>query len=231
MLDGFGENIWIAEGPVVIGGAGFHYPTRMAVMRLDNDLLAVWSPVALSAELRIAVEALGRVAFILPPNSLHHSFLGEWQAAYPEAVMLAPPGLREKRADIRFDGDIGGALPEALGDSIDVVVFSGNAITEEAVFFHKRSGTILFADLIQHLPRGWYRGWRAIVARLDLMSGDEAAVPRKFRLAFRDKEAARAAVGLVLEWPVEAVLIAHGAPVQKDARGFLQRAFGWLVER
>src|SRR5690606_40604986 len=102
MLTEFGPEIWIADGPVVIGGAGFHYPTRMAVIRLTDGTLLAWSPTALTAELREAVDGLGRVGFILPPNSLHHTFLGEWQAAYPDAVVLAPPGLREKRTDIRF---------------------------------------------------------------------------------------------------------------------------------
>lgn len=231
MLTEFGPEIWIADGPVVIGGAGFHYPTRMAVIRLANGTLVVWSPTALTAELRKAVDELGQVGLILPPNSLHHTFLGEWQAAYPEAVVLAPPGLREKRMDIRFDGDIADGPHDAWGDEVDVVVVPGNAITEEAVFFHRRSGTVLFADLIQHLPRRWYRGWRALVARLDLMTGDEAAVPRKFRVAFRDKAAAQAAVIRILEWSTETVLIAHGAPIRSDVQGFLQRAFGWLLKR
>ncbi len=231
MLEEFGPQIWVADGPTVTGAAGFDYPTRMAVMRLDDASLAIWSPVALSAELRAAVDQLGRVAIILPPNSLHHSFLAEWQTAYPQASVLAPPGLRQKRPDIRFEGDIGDRLPHFASGQIESVVLSGNAITEEVVFFHVRSGTVLFADLIQHLPKHWYRGWRALVARLDLMSGAEAAVPRKFRLAFRDRHATREAVRRILDWQVRAVLIAHGAPVTIDAPGFLRRAFAWLTDK
>ena len=40
----------------------------------------------------------------------------------------------------------------------------GNAITTEVVFFHARSGTVLFTDLVQQLPAHWFSGWRALVA-------------------------------------------------------------------
>ena len=61
MLKEFGPEIWIAEGPTVRAAAGFHYPTRMAIIRLSNEGLVVWSPVAFSPELGSAVDALGTV--------------------------------------------------------------------------------------------------------------------------------------------------------------------------
>lgn len=228
MLEKFGPGVWIANGPVVDGAAGFHYPTRMAVIRLADGGLAVWSPVALGETGHAAVEALGPVRFLLAPNSLHHTFLGEWQLRYPQAVACAPPGLRDKRPDIRFDADLADPDFAHLGDEIDLAVMGGNRITEEVVFFHRESGTAIFADLLQRLPRGWFTGWRGIVARLDLMSEAEPAVPRKFRLAFTDREAARRGLARILSWPVEKILIAHGEPVRGDGRAFIERAFGWL---
>ena len=84
MLQRFGPSIWISDGPEAVV-AGFRYPTRMAVIRLSDGTLFIWSPVALSAPLRAAVDALGPVAHIVAPNALHHLHLGEWQAAYPAA--------------------------------------------------------------------------------------------------------------------------------------------------
>ncbi|MGL4321671.1 MAG: DUF4336 domain-containing protein [Paracoccaceae bacterium] len=63
----FGPDIWIADGRV-LNIAGFAYPTRMAVMRLQGGGLVIWSPVALTAELRAAVAALGPVQHIIGPN-------------------------------------------------------------------------------------------------------------------------------------------------------------------
>ena len=104
----------------------------------------------------------------------------------------------------------------------------GNLITTEVVFFHVKSGTVLFTDLIQQFPVNRLSGWRAIVAKLDLMAGREPSVPRKFRFAFTNRRAARI--------PATHSRMARrkGAdgprkPIEKDARTYLRRAFGWLI--
>jgi hypothetical protein len=223
----FGDDIWVADGPEV-AVAGFRYPTRMAVIRLSGGGLFVWSPIRLSDSLRAEVDALGPVRHIVAPNSLHHLFLQEWKAAYPSAKVYAPPGLRRKRKDIAFDADLDDEPSADWAGEIDQVMMAGNFITIEVVFFHAKSGTVLFTDLLQQIPARLLSGWRAVVAKLDLMVGSEPQVPRKFRLAFTDRRAARASVARVLAWPAQKVLMAHGTPVEKDGQAFLRRAFGWL---
>ena len=49
----------------------------------------VYSPVALTAERRSAVESLGRVAHVYAPNLYHHRWVGEWAAAFPSARVHA----------------------------------------------------------------------------------------------------------------------------------------------
>ncbi|TCR63544.1 DUF4336 domain-containing protein [Bosea sp. BK604] len=224
----FGPEIWIAQGPTVTAAASFQYPTRMAVIRLSSGGVVIWSPVALSDALRAELGALGEVRYLVPPNSLHHVFLSEWQKAYPDAKVHAPPGLRDKRKDIRFDGDLDDTSIADWAEDLDLAIMHGNRITIEVVFFHRKSGTVLFTDLVQQFRPGWFKGWRAVVARLDLMTGTEPAVPRKFRLAFTDRRAARAALQTILAWPAENVLMAHGEPVLGTGREFIRRAFRWL---
>jgi hypothetical protein len=228
MLKLFGHEVWTADGiDVVI--AGFHYPTRMAVIRLSDGRLFIWSPIQLTETLRAEVDALGDVRHIIAPNSLHHLFLAEWKNAYPGARVYAPPGLRKKRRDIVFDADLGNApIPDWAGE-IDQVLMQGNLITTEVVFFHVRSRTVLFTDLIQQFPTSAFSGWRALVAKLDLMTGAEPMVPRKFRIAFTNRRAARDSLERIFAWPAEKVLMAHGTPVERDAGAFLRRAFGWLA--
>lgn len=228
MLQPFGEDIWIADGPTT-DVAGFRYPTRMAVIRVSGGGLFIWSPTAMGDELKAAVEALGPVRFIVAPNSLHHLSLGDWRRAWPEARLSAPPGLRGKRPDIAFDDDLGDGSVHDWSADIDHVLVRGNAITAEAAFFHRRSGTVIFTDLIQHFEPGWFTGWRAVVARLDLMTAPEPSVPRKFRLAFTDRRAARAAIGRILAWPARKVLMAHAPPVEAGGQAFLARTFRWLT--
>jgi hypothetical protein len=87
---------------------------------------------------------------------------------------------------------------------------------------------VLFADLLQQFAPGSLSGWRALVARLDLMMEPEPQVPRKFRAAFIDRTLARAAIQQVLAWPAEQVVMAHAPPVLGDGQAFVARAFGWL---
>lgn len=227
MLREFGDDIFLADGPTV-SVAGFHYPSRMVVIRLSDGSLFILSPIHLSNDLRAQVDAIGRVRHVVAPNSLHHLFLVEWQQAFPDARLYAPPRLRQKRRDIDFDADLADGSSEDWAPEIDQVSIRGNLITTEVVFFHHNSGTVLFTDLLQQIPAGLLTGWRAVVARLDLMVGPEPSVPRKFRLAFVNRGAARQSLQRVLAWPAEKVVMAHGLPVETDARAYLRRAFSWL---
>ncbi len=168
-LKEFATGIWIAGGAIV-SVAGFRYPTRMAVIRLVDGGLVVWSPVAFSQELRAAVDALGPVRFVVAPNALHDLHLAARQSAYPAAQLFAAPRLAGRRPDLRFAGELGEAPEIAWAGDIDQVLMR-NALRAEVVFFHRASRTVLFTDLIQHFPPGWFKGWRAIVARLDRMTG------------------------------------------------------------
>ncbi len=227
-LKEFAKDIWIADGPEIGAAAGFHYPTRMAVIRLADHSLFVWSPIELDQTLRDAVNALGEVKFLIAPNSLHHTYLAEWRYAYPLAKLYAAPDLAPKRADLKFDGVLGDIPNMEWIDQIDQVVVNGNALTKEVVFYHSKSRTVLFTDLLQQMPKDWYKGWRKIVAKLDLMTEDQPTVPRKFRLAFRDRTAAREAIDKIESWPCEQVLMAHGTPVQSNGQQFIKDAFSWL---
>lgn len=227
MLHPFGPGIWIHDGPVIDGMAGFHYPTRMAVIQLDGGDLIIWSPTALTDALRSDVIALGPVRHIIAPNALHHMALPDWQTAFPDTLVHAMPGVADKRPEVRFASEIGEAPHLAWAGEVDQVILP-NTIADEVVLFHRQSGTVVFTDLLQNLDRDWFKGWRRIVAKLDLMTESTPQVPRKFRLALRPKPVVRAQVDQILNWPTQRVLMAHGTPVTVHAREFLRQAFAWL---
>ncbi len=213
----FGPDIWVGEGPVV-PFLSFPYPTRMAVIRLSDGSLFVWSPIALSEELRSEVDALGPVRSLVSPNAIHHLFLGEWKSAYPEARLYASPNLRKKRKDLAFDADLGDAPEPEWAADIDQVMVRGSFAMTEIVFFHRESGTAIFADLIENFPPDWFKGWRGVVARLDGIVAPHPGAPREWRLSFLDRRAARAALDQILAWPIARVLMAHGDPVTEEGR-------------
>lgn len=223
----FGPGIWISEGPV-ISFLGFRYPTRMAVIRLSQGGLFVWSPVALSSALKVEIDALGPVQCIISPNRLHHLYLSEWKFAYPSARLFASPGLRTKRKDLNFDGDLSDSPADEWVADIDQRMILGSFLTE-VVFFHRESRTALFTDLVQNFPPDWFKGWRAILARLDGICAPNPGAPREWRVSFFNRRAARASLHAVLCWPIERVLMAHGDPVRAGGLAFVRRAFGWLL--
>jgi hypothetical protein len=229
-LQQLGPEIWVADGPVT-SFRGFPYPTRMAVIRLSDGDLFVWSPVALSESLRVSIDALGPIRHLVSPNSLHHLFLGEWRSAYPAARLHASPGLRRKRKDLTFDAELGDAPEPAWAIDVDQVVLHGSFALTEVVFFHRGSHTALFADLIQNFPRDWFKGWRGVVARFGGIIAPNPGAPRDWRASFLNRRAARAALDQVLAWPIEQVVIAHGELPTADGAAFVRRAFAWLHGR
>lgn len=224
MLAPFAPDLWLADGPPITAALGFHYPTRMAVIRLAGGDLVLWSPVAFDPALNAQIAALGRIAHLVAPNALHHMAMADWASA--GAVIHPVPGLRAKRPDLTLAADLGDAPPAAWAGQIETFLLP-NSIAPEVWLHHRASGTLLVTDLLQQMPRGWYRGWRALVAHLDGMTGPEPAVPKKFRLAM-NRAAARAALTRLRANPPRHVVMAHGTPVRDDGAAFLSRAFAWL---
>lgn len=223
----FGADIWFADGPAV-SFYGFPYPTRMVVIRLSNGDLFVWSPIELSPALKREVDRFGRVRHLVSPNSLHHLFLGQWKKAYPDAQLYAPPGLRRKRKDLAFDAELGDVPDKAWKNEIDQVVMRGSFTLTEIVFFHRKSNTAIFGDLVQNMRAEWFKGWQRVVARVAGILAPHPGAPRDWRASFLNRPAARAALARILAWPIEKVMLAHGDPAAQNGREFTARAFAWL---
>ena len=227
MLEEIGPSLYVADGPVV-SFYGFPYPTRMAVVRLSDGSAWVWSPVALSDDLFNSVDAIGPVRHIVSPNKIHHLFLAEWGERWPEARVYAPPGLAQKRPDLRFDAELGDDPDPAWKADIDQVIFRGSLAMEEVAFFHHASRTAIICDLIQRHPEAAMTGWKGMLMRLDGLVGEHGSTPREWRASFLRRGKARAAREKVLGWKPEQLLIAHGECAQTGATSIIDKALGWM---
>src|SRR3569833_3684747 len=101
MLHEFGPSLYAADGPTA-SFFGLPYPTRMALARLSNGDVWVWSPIALTPQLAEAVQSLGPVRHIVSPNKIHHLFLKQWAERWPDARLYAPPGLARRKPALHF---------------------------------------------------------------------------------------------------------------------------------
>ncbi|MEJ2604810.1 MAG: DUF4336 domain-containing protein, partial [Gammaproteobacteria bacterium] len=132
-LETVGNALWLAEGEIV-SFYGFPYPTRSVIARLDNGDLWIWSPVRLTDALRSAVDALGRVAHLVSPNKLHHLYLQDWQAAWPDALLWGPASTIDKRPDLEFQPPLEDEAPAPWRGEIDQFWFRGSKAMDEIVF-------------------------------------------------------------------------------------------------
>jgi len=227
ILKKIGEEIWIADGPTV-SFYGFPYPTRMAVVRLTGGDLWVWSPVGLSDELAAEVESLGAVRHLVSPNKIHHLFLGEWAARWPEAEIYASPGLAKKRPDLHFKAELDDYPPALWEGQIDQVVFRGSPFMDEVVFFHRASSTCLVCDLVQRHDPANQTGWKGWLMRLDGLVGAGGSTPREWRASFIPRTRARRALETALAWHPDKLVIAHGEWAPSNGADALRRGLSWL---
>jgi hypothetical protein len=227
MIEAFAPSLYVADGPR-LSFLGFDFSTRMAIVRLEDGGLWVWSPVALDDELARGVDALGPVRCLVTPNKLHHLFLRDWMTRWPEARVHAPPGLARKRRDLHFDAELGDEPDPAWAAEIDQTNFRGSFFMDEIVFFHRVSRTAIVGDLVQrHDPSGMSR-LREAIMRLDGLVGEDGSTPRDWRVSFWRRAPARAARATVLGWKPERLVIAHGACAKEGASALLERALVWI---
>lgn len=230
MLEQAHEALWIAEGEIV-RFYGSPYPTRSAIVRLANGDLWVWSPVKLTADFRAEVDRLGPVRHLVSPNKLHHLFLPEWKAAYPEAQLWGPQSTVRKCPDLQFREPLrDNPATEWLSD-IDQAWFRGSFAMDEIVFLHRPSATAIVADLIQTFSDAFLRqhwGPFRFLARMDGLTEDQACAPLEWRLSFIDRAPARRARDKVLGWSCQNLIVAHGERSGSIDHAFLARSFAWL---
>jgi len=196
----------------------------MAVVRLRDGGLFVHSPAPLSGELRSALDELGPVRFVVPASALHgHLFMEQYRDAYPRVELFAAPELPRRRPDLAFADELGDEPDPRWSSELDQALLRGHRLFPEVVFLHRATRTLLVGDLAWHVtPRmsaaarvwaGWRRGVRPTPA---------------FRLALRDRTAARASLERILRWDFQRIVPGHGEIVEMGAREALAEGYAWL---
>lgn len=225
MLSKLDEDLWTATGP--LSTAGIQIGVRMTVIRLPGGSLFVHSPMPIDDALRDEVQALGPVGFLVAPNKFHHLYLEGWIEAFPDAKLYGPIGLPEKRKKLRFDGILTEGQPDpGWGGVLDLVQFYGAPATNEVVFLHKPSRTLLMTDLAFNIHEA--DNW---VTRMYLRIGKcegRLKTTGLMRLVIRDKQAARQSVERMAAWDFDRIVVSHGEVMEHAGPDALRAAFEWL---
>jgi hypothetical protein len=226
------DGVWIVDAPPVHAG-GIPLPVRMTVIRLSGGELLLHSPIAYTAELHRALEALGRIGHLLAPSVGHWLFLRDWQSACPGVITWAVPGLRDRgqvrRSGVRIDAELGNQPPRIWANEIDQVLVVG-PVFKEVCLFHRSSRTLLLTDLVINLEADLLPVLARLVARMLGILAPDGKAPLYLRLLLRmnQQEVAHAARRLV-EFDAERVIFAHGQWFRRDAAEQLRHSLAWLL--
>jgi len=231
-----GEGLWVVDGSVVrmaYPGGSMLFPTRMAVIRLTNGNLFLWSPTEPDVQLRAEIEALWPVRHLVSPNKLHYAHIAAWKRIYPEAIAWASPKVRKRAAsqdiDVSFDADLGDEPDSAWREDLNQLIFRGSRFLEEVVFFHRKTRTLLLADLIENFEPEKVGGAYRWLVRFAGAADPDGKAPIDLRLTFLGgKKKARSSYARMIAWEPEKVIMAHGRWYDVNGTAELRRAFRWL---
>ncbi|KAI0871860.1 hypothetical protein GGS24DRAFT_469750 [Hypoxylon argillaceum] len=139
---------------------------RATIVKLTSGALAVFSPVALTDEVKAKITELGgNVGYLIAGDLEHHIFLTTWKTEYPAAKLVGPKGLPERRKtmtdpligkeEFDFLYDATNAHSAAISDEfaadfeVELVDAHPN---KEIALFYKPDKVLIEADLMFNLP-------------------------------------------------------------------------------
>jgi hypothetical protein len=223
------KDLWVIDHPFKLPG-GIELGARTTIVRLSDGGLWVHSPGPLSAETKAWLSENGPVRAIVAPNLLHHLFLAEAIAAFPDASVHGPDGLQQKLG-AKLEGTTVQTIDPAAHpwtDDLDCLLVGGCPAMNELVFLHGKSRSLIVTDLAFNV-----RDSGSFVTRVFLRLNNAFGKFGPSRLArtvfFKDKAQVRIAVERILSWDFDRVVLSHGDVLESDGPATLRDSYGWLL--
>jgi hypothetical protein len=199
---------------------GINFKRNVTLLRLSDRRIVIHSTAQFTEQDVAAIQQFGEPGWLVEATLMHDTFAKKGQAALPDIPYLAPDGFAR-----------GTGLPtESLfpppadwGGEIDVLKIEGCRMNEH-VLFHRRSRTLVVADLFFSFPdetRGWPRFFVRHFMRLPRLFGISAFY-RWF--VIHDKHAFARSMNALLDWDFERLIVAHWNPIETGAKSVVQNA-------
>ena len=198
---------------------GIDFKRNVTLLRLSDGRVVIHSTAPFTAENIAAIRRFGEPAWLVEATLMHDTFAKEGRASFRDLPYLAPDGFTK----------VSGISTESLHSppsdwkgEIDVWRIDGMRMNEHALF-HRRSRTLVVADLFFSLPadtRGWPRFFARHFMRLPRLFGISAF----FRLMINDRPAFERSVNALMQSDFEKLIVAHWKPLETDAKPAVKRA-------
>jgi hypothetical protein len=185
----------------------------------------------------------------------HHIFLSSWSEAFPQAHIIGPEGLAEKRARSKDKSvtnvPITTIFTKANKDTVRVssefdadfeYEFVDAHPNKELVFFHKPSRTLIEADLLFNLPateqysKSGVKPDTGIFTRLfgGIQNTRGTALAQKrmlwYALSRSDRPGFNKSVRKINSWGFENVIPCHGDSIVGNGKGIFEKVFEWHLQ-
>lgn len=221
-------------------------------MKLSSGNLAVFSPVALTEDTRTkVVEFGGNVRYIIALDFEHHLFISEWATAFPDAVIVGPDGLQEKRAtqddprvgnekfDVVFNKQVKSSIK--ISDDFDTdfeYEYVDGHSNRELVFHYKPDKALIEADLLFNLPaiEQYSRLPESEMPKSGLLDklfttiqspgGDAKWMQRmNWYLIATDRKSYNQSIATISSWDFDKIIPCHGETVESGGKALFEKVF------
>ena len=226
---------------------------RATLVKLRSGSLAVFSPVALTEEVKAKITAMGPPKYLIAPDIEHHIFLSPWAAAYPDAAVIGMEGLAEKR---EADPDTKGlrfahvftaknkremSINEEFDEEFSYEFIHSHQ-NKELVFVHKPSRTLIEADVIFNLPATEQFSRSGVAANAGfltkffggIMNTRGSAIWQQRLLWYgaggKDRKGFAESVRAVDKWDFDRIVPCHGDVVESGGKQVWEKCTKWFRE-
>ena len=223
-------------------------------MRLQSGALAIFSPTALTPEVKGTIESMGNnVSYIAAMDMEHHIYISDWAKAYPKAALMGPEGLPEKReknpetAGFQFKHVWTNANKTTMKvdnefDQEFEVEFVGAHASKELIFCHKPDRTLIEADMMFNMPaheqfsKSGDNPEAGILNKLfnGIQSTQGPATWQKRFSWYVASPANRPdynkSVQRIASWDFDRIIPCHGDVIETGGKGIFQKVFEWHLK-
>ena len=194
---------------------------------------------------------MGAVKYIAANDAEHHIFMDDWHKAFPDAKLIGPDALKEKRESqkkplpwthlFRPKDNTSWNIDETFDREFDAEYVHAHA-NKELVFNHKPSKTLIQADLLFNLPATEQYSrtdasptagiFTKLMCRINNTAG--TAIWQKrfvwYALSASDRPAFNQSMARIDKWDFERIIPCHGDVIEKEGKGIFRKVFEWHLE-
>ena len=220
-LNDVGDQIWEVSNPLQILGVAFGH--RMTVVKLSCGDLWVHSPVELNEAVQTTLQSLGSLRYFVAPSAFHDLYWTPYFETFRDVEFHGVPGMP---SSLTFTHIISDSLPSEWAQDFEMIAIDGAPLLNEHVFVHKKSKTLIVADLVFNFEKR-QKMWERMFLTLNGVHG-KVGPSRMFRACIKDTKAFRASLDRVLACDFDRVIVGHGHNIETDGKRILEKAYSFL---